>query len=548
MILSLGLEDFVLAERVDLRFEDGFTVITGETGSGKSMLLRAIALGLGQRGGSETIRHGADRAVIEMELSDAAGQVRVLRREIGPARSLFRLDGHAATQAQVRALCHDLVQVVSQGQAAELEDEALERRWLDALGDLAEQVNEMRKAYLAYAAATERIEGLGADPKERERRMDLLRYQVRELEEAALTEGEEEVLAREARRLSGHDRLVRSLATALQALGADGSGARDRIAASVGELSAAAQIDPEISPVLEAVREAGYGVEEAVRDLTAYLEDHPGEPGRLELVERRREKLYELGRKYGATTGEMIAYLDRARADLCAMEDAHEHMQALVRDRERLLEAALGCAVRLHEARAAAAPSSARRIAVALEGLGFQGGAVEIAVDWATRPGSPFVMDGLPLAVDETGASAVRFLFRPNPGEPARPLGEVASGGELSRLMLALASVNPGQERTLVFDEIDQGLGGEAAERVAERLRELGRTRQVVAVTHEAVIAAAADHHIAVRKLEAAGRTVSVPEPLAREPRVREVARMLAGSRETGTEHARTLLRRFGNG
>lgn len=545
MILSVGLEDFVLAERVDLRLGDGFTVITGETGSGKSMLLRAIALGLGQRGGGETVRHGAERAVIEVELSDAEGQVRVLRREIGPVRSLFRVDGHPATQAQVRALGHEVVQVVGQGDAAELEDAALQRRWLDTMGELGEPAAAMHAAYTAYEAGVVRLEAAVADPLERARRLDLLRYQVRELEEASLTEGEEEFLAGEARRLAGHDRLARALGGALEALGADLAGARDRTAQAVSELAVAADIDPALVATLEAVREAGYGIEEAVRDLSAYLEDHPGEPGRLEVVERRREKLYELSRKYGATTAEMIAHLERTRAELERLEDAWDQAQTLTRERDEARERALLAAVRLHDARIAAAPASAERIGQALEGLGFQDGAVQIQVDWAPRSGSPFQVAEVPLAMDATGASTVRFLFRPNPGEPARPLGEIASGGELSRLMLALACVSPSRAQTLVFDEIDQGLGGAAAESVADRLRELGRTRQVVAVTHEAAIAAAADQHIAVRKVQVAERTLSVAAPVDGQQRVEELARMLAGPRATGAEHARTLLRRY---
>lgn len=568
MLRELSVRDFALIERLRLDLRPGFNVFTGETGAGKSILIDAIALVLGGRASPEMIRTGAERAAVDAlfdishlpavgaELEalgvEAAGEgALLLSREIGAAgRSLCRINGRPATVSMLRRLAAHLVEIQGQHEFHRLYRPEEHLLLLDAAGGA--RAAAVRSAFEERARAfrdlLRRRDRLVADEKERLRRLDLLRFQVAEIGAAAPRPGEEAELARQRQFLAHAERLLEGVSQVYGELGEGERGgpalasALARLAAELGRL---ADLDPRLGAPAAQLSEAALQAEEVSRQLRLYRDGLAYDPHDLARVEERLDLLRRLLKKYGNTLEEVLAFRDEAAAELVRLEGAGEEAAAIEAELERRRGELAGLAAELGALRREAAERLEAAVAAELSALGMPAARLEVRL---TRSADP---DGLPVegrtvAWDDSGADRVEFLFSANPGEPVQPLARVASGGEAARLMLALRGALAGGDRvgTLVFDEIDAGLGGRAAQAVAERLAALAASHQILCVTHLATVAARADHHVQVFKREAAGRTVADARVLQAEERPREIARMLSGDGgETSLAHARELLR-----
>lgn len=564
MLRELSVRDLALIERVDLDFAPGFNVLTGETGAGKSILVDAIALALGGRAAPDAVRAGAERARVdalfevghlpalasvleELGLEAEEGTL-LVARELGPGgRSACRVNGRPATLSMLRRLAPLLVEIQGQHEFQRLFRPEEHLALLDASGG--EELARARAAFGARARAAaeleRRLRRLAGSEQERLQRLDLLRYQIDEIAAAGLRAGEEAELAERRQVLAHARRLLEAAAAAHDALaGGSGPGLAAGLARCAEELGRLAAIDPRLRAPAELLREAAVQAEEAAGQLRRYRDGLEVDPAELERVEERLELLRRLQKKYGPTAAAILEYRRRAEEELARLAGAAEEAAALEGQLAGLRSELAELAGALRAARRRAAERLERAVEAELAALAMPGARFRVALSACPDP------DGLPVegeavAWDERGADRAEFLFSANPGEEPQPLGRVASGGEAARVMLALRSALAGADATptLVFDEVDAGLGGRAAQAVAARLAGLARSHQVLCVTHLASVAAAADRHIVVSKRPAGGRTVVEARVLAAEERAPEIARMLAGVvGEPSLAHARALL------
>jgi len=564
MLVHLQIRNFALIESLDLELTPGLCALTGETGAGKSIVIDALGLALGKRASRDAVRTGADAATVQAAFAvppgspvldelaemgiDAAAfdpdqDLLLLRREVsrsGPSRCW--INGQLVAVGQLERIGRLLVEIHGQHDQQTLLSAREQLRVLDQFGheDIEPLLAAYRDAYGRWLQARQDLEALAMDEAERARRIDLLRYQVEEITRARLQAGEEEGLQAERRVLRAAEKLREAAEEAYGLLfgGAGGPGAADALAQAAEALERAAATDERLAPVAEGLQAASVHVEESRSALRRYVEDLDADPGRLEAVESRLALLHELKRKYGPTVEAIIAFGEQAAAELADLEAHEERLE----ERQAALEQA---AARLEEA-AAALGAARRRWAEALEAR------IQEELH-GLRLGEPRLRIEV-TSLDEatpTGKDRVEWLFSANRGEELRPLARVASGGELSRIMLAakaaLAAVD--QVPTVIFDEVDAGIGGETAVAVGDRLASLAEHRQVLCVTHLPQIAALADAHFAVAKEAHGDRTLVRITRVDGDERVREVARMLGAADDaTSLEHARRLLQRRGKG
>jgi DNA repair protein RecN (Recombination protein N) len=573
MLERLAIRDLALVERAEIGFGRGLTAVTGETGAGKSLAVEALALVVGGRADADSVREGAAGCVVEAEFRLAGepakrvaalleswdlefdGETLIVRREVtAEGRSRASVNQSSVTLANLKRLGGSLLDLHGQHEHQSLLHEGAALAALDRLAGL----DPARERFAETLAALREAQGELARLRESlatfAERRDYLASAAAELDEARLREGEEAELRAEAARLGHADRLRELVATANDNLAGDGMHAGDAaeegpgrghrraatsaeaaLAAARHAVEQAAALDPSLVGALAQLTEAGIAAQEAARTLGAYLSGLEADPARLEEVESRRELYARLTRKFRRPAPELLAWREELARELAQGDDADATL-GRAESRVGAAEAACLAAGRtLSRKRASAAREWSDRITRELVPLGFPHARIEFAV-------AP-VLDGTPRA---TGLDEVTLAFTANPGESPRPLARIASGGELSRVMLALKSALQARDRVdlLVFDEVDSGIGGAVAQAVGERLRNLARHRQVVCVTHLPLIAALAEHHLAVSKHVAGGRTTARVAMLERAARVEELARMLAGERvtETTRRQARELL------
>ncbi len=569
MLVELRVQNLALFEEAVLVLGAGLNVVTGETGAGKSLLVDALALALGGRAEAAVVRAGADAARVEavfapapaglaLAAARAAGlaatddDVLVFSREVQRSgRSLARVNGHPAAAGTVRALAAHLVEMAGQHDFQRLYRSAEHVEFLDVFAG--EEALALRAEVAALAGRLREVGGrrrrLRRTEAERLQRLDLLRFQVAEIEAASPRPGEDAELARRLQVFANAGRLREALDRARACLAGTeddrAPGARDLLAAAAAALGEAAVLDAGLGPEAEGLRASVWQVEELARRLDRYLDTLDYDPRERDRVAERAETLARLKRKYGPTLEDVLAHRERAVAEADALAGADADLEALAAEEERLRAALAETAGRLSAARAAAARALEARLAADLAELSLEG--ARCSVELGRRPagagGDGLELDGEMVAWDETGVDRVELLFSANPGEPLQPLARVASGGEASRLFLALCGLQARGERTFVFDEVDAGVGGRAARAVALRLARLAGNSQVLCVTHLAPVAALADRHYAVVKEERRGRTVAAVLPLEGEERAREVERLLAGGHgEASLAHARELM------
>src|SRR5262245_30941404 len=553
MLRELRIRNFAVIETVTVPFAPGLNVLTGETGAGKSIVIDALLLVRGGRAQIDVIRTDAETATVEA-VFDVAGRREalavlaeagltpedgrvVVRREL--ARSgrhrAFVNDG-AVTVGLLERLGDELVEIHGQHEHQRLLEPARQLDLLDRFAGAEPARERVGAAFAAWRAVTEDVASLQAAARDRAQREDLLRFQVSELHAARLRPGEEDELRQERRRLQHAERLAKGLAEAAALLADDPEAAAARLARAARIFRDLGRLDPTFAAPAELLDGAVAQVEEAMLGLRGLRESIDGEPGRLETIDDRLDALTRLKRKYGDSEAVMLAHRDAAAAEL---ERLARHEEALAEGERRVAAARAAleeAADVLGRARREAAARLAPAVQRELRALGMDRARFEVGLHTLAAED-----------VSARGRERVELRFSANPGEELRPFARIASGGELSRTMLALQVALARVERipTMVFDEVDAGVGSGAAGAVADKLATVGAGRQVLCVTHLAQVAARAHHHLQLAKAVRAGRTRATVTPLGGAERVDEIARMLGGDppSETARRHARELLR-----
>ena len=553
MLSLLHIENIALIQSADIRFEPGFNVLTGETGAGKSIVIDSIGAVLGERTSRELIRTGAKSALVTAVFTQVpplpwleengfptGEEELLLQRELqGDGRNVCRIDGKLVTVAQLRELGRQLLNIHGQHDGQQLLDPASHLGYLDQFGGCQPLLESYQEAYRKWHDIRREMDKLQMDEAERSRRVDTLNYQIQELERAQLKAGEDEELSARRTLLRSAGRLMEAVQSAEFALSGDEDrdGACSLIAQAEGEVQGVSSISPELSELSEkltALRCAADDAADTLRDLSRSFDFSPGE---LDQVEERLDLLYRLRKKYGPTVEDMLSYLDRCRKELDQIQYADDTLARLEKDLKKAQKEAARRGEVLSQARREAAGALQARVQEELRQLDMP------KVQFQTE----FTPKGGEAGMDETGLDEVQFLMSANLGEALKPIQKVASGGELARIMLALKNVlaEGDQIGTLVFDEVDTGVSGRAAQKVAEKMAQVARGKQVLCVTHLPQIAAMADTHFSVQKGEREGRTYTRLERLDRSQRREELARLIGGVSITPSllESAEELLR-----
>jgi DNA repair protein RecN (Recombination protein N) len=551
MLTHLQIRDFAIVEAVELELERGFTALTGETGAGKSILVDALLLAVGGRADSSVVRHGAARAEIsaafDLATNDAAcawldaqsigheGEAHLRRLVASDGRSRAYINGQAVPVQSLRALGEHLVDIHGQLEFQSLSRRAYQRELLDGSGSHAKESEAVRDAFRNWQALERQRAALEDQGRDREHRLEMLSHYVTELEALDPKPGESTELADERRRVSSLGRLVEGTRQVEALLAGDETGAATALARSQALMRQLAGIDPALAPAAELVDEAGIACREAVASLGRYTQSLEPDPARQEFVEARLAALEAVARKHRVEVDELPALRERLASELAGLGDSALDAAELERRSAAALEAYEAAALSLSARRQAAAAALDRKVTRLMQDLGMRGGVFETRVEATTPP-----------ARSEHGADEIEFLVSANPGQPARPLARTASGGELSRISLALqvATLDAAHLPCLVFDEVDAGVGGAVAEMVGRQLRALAASGQVLCVTHLPQVASQADRQVRVAKRAGGGVTRTALEMLDDESRVEELARMLGGTSVTdrAREHAREML------
>ncbi len=550
MLTELRVRNYAIIDSVTLPLAGGLNVLTGETGAGKSIIVGALSLLLGERASVESIRTGADRAVIEgvfdstntpalAALLDERGidvdeNTLVLRREIASSgRTRAWVNGCSTTAGVLAEVGRLAVNLHGQREAETLLDPEAQRRILDAFAGAGEEAHRVRARHDELAATVREMDDLARRRADAQRRADYLRHVVSEVEEAKLHEGEDAALEEEAQRLEHADELRSVVAGFAALLDGGEESVLQHLAQGGKALLSAQRMDPSLSRMQELFDGAYYSLEELSRQLDEYASSVELDPARLEEVQRRRDLIFRLARKYGPSVADVLRTGREARAELDLVDGAGFDLRELEQRRAAIVKALDEAAAALSRRRAAGAKKLARAVGELLPALGIPHGKFMVAL-------TPRA------AIAATGREDVEFRVALNVGHEARALARVASGGELSRLMLALETILARIDHvpTLIFDEVDAGIGGRVGLQVGDTMRRVAGRHQVLAITHLAQIASRAHHHIVVSKCERGGVTATDTRVVAGEERVREVARMLGGDPESDVSlaHARELL------
>ena len=549
-LLELAVTDLALIDRLRLELGDGLNVITGETGAGKSLLIDALGLALGARADTSLVRHGADSARVEALFDRIPEPVIAVREVAASGRSTARLDDETVTAARLADEVGPLVEIHGQHEQQRLLDERWQRDLLDAFGGHGELREEMAGVVERWRANRSALAELAIEPRELARRLELLEHEAAEIEAARLRPGEAGELRARLEAAQHGEAIARGAAALRDALVGEGSGAREVTAIALREARNLARIDARFEPLDERLGGLEAELEDVAAEVRRLADTVDHDPTTLAALEERLGLIYALERRYGDDEAAVIAHGERARAEaerLAGLEGERARREA---DDAELLEAVARTAARLSKARNAAAADLAEAVGSVLGELGFPDGVFEVALGRrpAGRDEAAVEITGDAVAFDAAGADEVVYRLAPNPGEPARPLAKIASGGELSRVALAVKQVlaEADDTPTLVFDEVDTGIGGRSADPVGRSLWALARRHQVLCVTHLPQIAAHADVQFRITKRERDGRTVTEVERLDREGRIVELAQMLGGATggPTALASARELLDR----
>ncbi|MDF2713655.1 MAG: repair protein RecN [Paenibacillus sp.] len=560
MITELTIRNLAVIEHITVSFRNGFSVLTGETGAGKSIIIDALSLIAGGRGSAELVRYGCEKAEIEAQfdiqhghpvygvltkigIDTAVDEHLIIRREVtAQGKSTSRVNGQLVNMTMLREVGEWLVNIHGQHEHQSLMKTEAHLHWLDLFDSerIVPVRSQYEQSYDKYSALRKELRHLEESSKQALQMADLYRFQIEEIGAANLKIGEDESLLEEKRKLSNAEKLFQNVADSYDVL--YGSKGLTAIAKAVQKVGDVAGVDSAVlNPLLEQMQSAYYQLEDAAFQLRDYRDAIEFNPARLEQIEDRLSQISTLRRKYGDDVGEVIAHAERIQQELLLIENKDETIKRIERDAEREKEILLTVGSKLSKLRQDAAKQLAGGIEAELKALHMERTRFDVSF---RRYDDLDAGDSAHLS--RNGLDEAEFLISPNPGEPLRPLAKIASGGEMSRIMLAMKSIFARVDRipVLVFDEVDTGVSGRAAQAIAEKMSELSRYCQVFSITHLPQVACMADSHYLIQKTVQGDRTFTSVEDVRDSDRVRELARMLGGVEvtETTMNHAREMI------
>lgn len=538
MLSLLHIENIAVIEQADISFDKGFNVLTGETGAGKSIVIDAISAILGQRAYRDMIRTGTNKASVRAVFTKVPNfpwfeengveydEETVIQRDIFlDGKNVCRVNGALVTVAILHKLGIQLINIHGQHDSASLFDEENHLRFLDAFADNGGLLADYREKFAAVSELRRQIDRMTMDEGEKLRRMETLKYQIAEIEKADLKSGEDEVLEQRRKLLQNSEKLSQGLEEASEALlgGDDSDGAAALLAQAAYALSRIARYSDDYTGFQERLTDLKYQVQDIADEVRDSLDELSYSADELETIEARLDIIHRLRRKYGADCDEILAYLDKAQKELDEIEFADDRVEQLKKKLAKQEKQAWDAALALRKNRQEQGTVMAEKILSELSQLDM--------------PRVQFQCRFRETELTSEGADAVAFYLSANAGEDLKPLSKVASGGELARIMLSMKNVLAEKDAvdTLIFDEVDTGVSGRAAQRIAEKLKSLAKHKQVLCVTHLPQLAALADTHMLIAKSEHDGRTYTTVTPLDRKGRAMELARIIGGTHITET-------------
>ena len=538
MLSLLHIENIAVIECADISFDAGFNILTGETGAGKSIVIDAISAILGERAYRDMIRTGTNKASVRAVFTDVPeldwfqengveyDPETIIQREVYlDGKNICRVNGTLVTVSILRKLGVQLINIHGQHDSASLFDESNHLEFLDAFAANGDQRQAYSEKYEEVAKLRSQIERMTMDESEKLRRMETLRYQIEEISKANLEAGEDETLEQRRKILQNAEKLSDGINTAVECLygGDETDGAASLLAEAERELARLSRYTDAFASLHEKVADLMYQVQDAAEEVRDARDDLSYSADELEQIESRLDVIHRLRRKYGVTCSDILEYLEKAKQELDEIEFMDDHLERLKGKLEKAEKSAWSAALELRKSRQIGGEILSERILSELAQLDM--------------PRVQFTCGFTETELAANGADAVAFYMSANAGEALKPLSKVASGGELARIMLAMKNVLAEQDRveTLIFDEVDTGVSGRAAQKVAEKLRSVARNKQVLCVTHLPQLAALASTHLLIVKEERGGRTYTTVTPLDLEGRKRELARIIGGTNITET-------------
>jgi len=562
MLLELRIKNFVIIDSLTVAFDRGLNILSGETGAGKSILIDAISGVLGEKLSTDMIRTGFDKASLEASFDisnlpaiksiledsgiDVDDDQLILRREIfanGKGRCFA--NSIQIPIAKLKEISDSLIDIHGQNEHQTIVNISKHRELLDSFGNLKEDVLRVREVHEKLYSIRNRISSFEIDEKEKARRIEFNTFSIKEIESASLKIGEEEELKNEANLLANAEKIFKEVNDASEFINGESGVIRNLKRAEIS-LSKIADIDPEISGMLDKIRESLYSLEDCSAELRNYKSSIDFSPERINEVEERINLIQSLKKKYGNSIQEVLQYAEKARNELNAINSSDEEMEQLKIEEKETVKLAKELAISLSEKRKAAAVRLEELVMKELKDLGMGGAIFKISITKETSPTGDIESGNNRYVLYPHGIDRIEFLLSANEGEELRPLRKVASGGEMSRIMLAIKNVIQAADivDTLIFDEVDAGISGKTAEIVGRKLKNLSKNRQVLLITHLPQIAAMSDSHFLVQKGKVDGRVTTVVKNLSDKEKVKEVARMLAGEEitELSIKHAEEMI------
>ncbi|WP_221565475.1 DNA repair protein RecN [Alkalihalobacillus sp. TS-13] len=565
MLTEISIRNFAIIEEVTVPFEDGLTVLTGETGAGKSIIIDAIGLLIGGRGSSEYVRHGTDRAEIEglfyirenhpvidkaLELGiDVPDGMIVLKRDMtSSGKSICRVNGKLVTLAILREIGQSLIDIHGQHEHQFLMQSDKHLTLLDQYhsAELKRTLNEYHQLYKRYIDVQKQLKQLTENEQEMAHRIDLIQYQLEEIDQAQLQPNEDEELQEENQRLSNFERLYQSVNDAYQALYGEQKGI-DVLGLAMSHLEDVSEYDSELKPIQEAVRNAYYSLEDTAHQLRNYVDTMEFDPDRLEVIEERLHEINTLKRKYGNSVEEILEYSSRIEEELDTFTNKDDRIKVLKEEMNEIGKDLYLEAKQLSILRKKTAEKLEKKIHQQLKDLYMEKTTFKVSFKPTTTASNITTeIDGKAVHFTKNGIDDVEFLISTNPGEPLKPLAKIASGGELSRIILALKAIFSNQQEvaSIIFDEVDTGVSGRVAQAIAEKIQKISAGSQVLCITHLPQVAAMADRHLYIEKNIKKDRTLTIVKPLSFDEKVKEIARMISGVEVTDLtkRHAKEMI------
>lgn len=551
MLNSLYIENIAVIEKTNIDFTKGFNVLTGETGAGKSIIIGSINALLGGRISKDIIRSGADTAFVSGSFSVTNPQVYSLLEQYGfecdrddrlilqrkltaNGKSSCRINGRPANLAVLKEITAHLVNVHGQHESYSLMSPEKHIEYIDSIGELDSIKKEYRENLAILRDYRKRLKSAQTDDSQRERQIDLLRYQINEIEQAAPQEGEYEQLTEERSKAQNAQDIIRSLSEAEAILAGEEqiNGCIDALRECSDCIGRVSEYVPVTEKLSERITNVYYELQDCAEEISSILEGIDTDPYRLQEIEERLDVLYRLSKKYGSTTAEILEFYENAKGQLQQLEDYEFNMESLQKDYDKYFQATKELALKLSAERKKISREFAARVKEEMTYLDMPNVNLEVSIERCP--------------LNENGCDKLEFLISANPGEAPKPVSKIASGGELSRMMLAITNVIASHNivSTMIFDEVDTGISGSASQKVGYKLKSLSETRQVICITHQAQIAALADTHFLIKKNVENNRTFTQVSELSFEDRVRELARIIGGVSitELTLKHAEEML------